>query len=76
MALHLGERIGKDVAPKDIAIIDDWLFYNDPDFDDVDAYELPLSMCAEVWDSIPFTASPFATKDPATLQATVTKLKS
>lgn len=76
MARALGERTGKDVAPKDIAIMGDWLFYNDPDFDDVDAYELPLPTCAEVWDSIPFSASPFATKDPATLQATITKLKS
>ena len=79
MAIALGERTGMDVAPKDIAIIGNWLFHNNPDCDEVDAYALPLllrSMCAEIWDSVPLWKSPFGTNDPATLQATITKLES
>ena len=76
MAIALGERTGMDVAPKDIAIIGNWLFHNDPDCDEVDAYELPLPTCAEVWDSVPLWKSPFGTNDSATLQATITKLES
>ena len=76
MAVALGERTGMDVAPKDIAIIGNWLFHNDPDCDEVDAYELPLPMCAEIWDSVPLWKSPFGTNDPATLQATITELES
>ena len=76
MAIALGERTGMDVAPKDIAIMGNWLFHNDPDCDEVDAYELPLPMCAEAWDAVPLWKSPFGTKDPVTLQATITALES
>jgi len=76
MAIALGERTGMDVNPKDIKIIGKWLFHNDPDIDDVDVYELPLSMCAEAWDGCKLEASPFGTNDPETLQATITKLES
>ena len=76
MAIALGERTGMDVAPKDIAIIGNWLFHNDPDYDEVDAYELPLPMCAEIWDSVPLWKSPFGTNDSATLQVTIAKLES
>jgi len=76
MAVALGERTGLDVAPRDIAIMGNWLFYNNPDCNEVDAYKLPLTMCAEAWDSVPLWTSPFGTKDPATLQATITKIES
>lgn len=76
MAIALGERTGMDVASKDIAIMGNWLFHNHPDYSEVDVYELPLSMCAEVWDDCKVENSPFGTKDPATLQATITKLES
>ena len=76
MAIALGERTGMDVAPKDIAIMGNWLFHNHPDYEEVDVYELPLSMCAEVWDDCKVEQSPFGTKDPATLQATITKIES
>jgi hypothetical protein len=76
MAIALGERTGMDVASKDIAIMGNWLFHNHPDYSEVDVYELPLSMCAEIWDDCKVENSPFGTKDPATLQATITKLES
>ena len=76
MAIALGERTGLDVEPKNIAIIGKWLFHNDPDIDDVDVYELPLPMCAEVWTDCKLEQSPFGTKDPATLQATIKKIAS
>ena len=76
MAIALGERTGMDVAPKDIAIMGNWLFHNHPDYSEVDVYELPLSMCTEIWDDCKVENSPFGTKDPATLQATITKLES
>ena len=76
MATALGERTGMDVAPEEIAIVGKWLFYNDPDCDEVDAYELPLPMCAEPWDSVPLWKSPFGTNNTATLQATIDSLES
>ena len=76
MAIALGERTGMDVAPKDIAIMGAWLFHNHPDYDEVDIYELPLSFCAEAWSDCKVEESPFGTKDPATLQTTITKLAS
>ena len=76
MAIALGERTGMDVAPKDIAIMGNWLFHNHPDYSEVDVYELPLSMYAEIWDDCKVENSPFGTKDPATLQATITKFES
>ena len=75
MAIALGERTGMDVAPKDIAIMGDWLFHNHPDDEEVDIYKLPLSMCAEVWDDCKIENSPFGTKDPATLQTTLERLQ-
>ena len=75
MAIALGERIGLDVNPKDIAIIGNWLFHNDPDIDDVDVYKLPLPMCAEAWSGCKLEDSPFSTNDHATLQATIAKLE-
>ena len=77
MAVALGERTGLDVAPKDIAIIGNWLFHNDPDYDmgEVFVYKLPLSICAECWEVIPLWNSPFGTDDPATLQATIAKIE-
>tara|TARA_R100001129_G_scaffold159284_1_gene123409 strand:- start:194 stop:463 length:270 start_codon:yes stop_codon:yes gene_type:complete len=76
MAIALGERTGMDVAPKDIAIVGKWLFHNDPDINDVDVYELPLPMCAEPWTGCKLELSPFGTKDPATLQATINRIES
>jgi hypothetical protein len=76
MAIALGERTGMDVAPEDLAIMGNWLFHNHPDYSEVDVYELPLSMCAEIWDDCKVENSPFGTTDPATLQATITKLES
>tara|TARA_Y100000004_G_scaffold79132_1_gene88966 strand:+ start:724 stop:993 length:270 start_codon:yes stop_codon:yes gene_type:complete len=76
MAIALGERTGMDVDPKDIAILGNWLFHNDPDIDDVDVYELPLPMCAEAWAGCKLEDSPFGTNDHATLQATIAKLES
>ena len=76
MAIALGERTGLDVAPEDIAIMGNWLFHNHPDYEEVDVYELPLSICAEIWTGCKFKQSPFGTKDPATLQATIAKLES
>ena len=78
MAIALGERTGMDVAPDEIAIVGKWLFHNHPDYDmgEVDVYELPLPMCAEAWTSIPLWKSPFGTKDPATLQATLKRIES
>ena len=76
MAIALGERTGMDVAPDDIAIVSDWLFHNHPSYEEVDVYELPLPMCAEIWDSVSLWKSPFGTNDPATLQETITKLES
>ena len=76
MAIALGERTGLDVNPKDIAIIGNWLFHNDPDIHDVDVYKLPLPMCAEVWTGCKVEDSPFGTNDSSTLQATITKIES
>ena len=76
MAIALGERTGMAVAPKDIAIMGNWLFHNHPDYEEVEVYELPLSMGAEVWDDCSVEQSPFGTKDPATLQATITRIES
>ena len=76
MAIALGERTGLDVNPKDIAIIGNWLFHNDPAIDDVDVYELPLPMCAEVWTGCKVEESPFGTNDSSTLQATIAKIES
>tara|TARA_R100000005_G_C4802180_1_gene93189 strand:- start:128 stop:394 length:267 start_codon:yes stop_codon:yes gene_type:complete len=76
MAIALGERTGLDVNPKDIAIIGNWLFHNDPDIDDVDVYKLPLPMCAEVWTGCKVEESPFGTNDSSILQATLTKIES
>jgi len=76
MAIALSERTGLDVEPKNIAIIGKWLFHNDPDINDVDVYELPLPMCAEAWTGCKLELSPFGTKDPATLQATLKRIES
>ena len=76
MAIALGERTGMDVRPNEIEIVGNWLFHNDPDYDEVDAYKLPLPMCAEAWDSVPLWKSPFGTKDPATLAETINQLAS
>ncbi len=76
MAIALGERTGMDVEPKDIAIIGKWLFHDYPGYEEVDVYELPLPMCAEVWDNCKFEQSPFGTKDLATLQATIKRIES
>ena len=78
MAVALGERTGMDVAPDDIEIVGKWLFHNDPDYDmgEIFVYPLPLPMSSECWEVIPLWDSPFGTDDPATLQATITKLES
>lgn len=71
MAIALGERTGLDVLPADIEIVGDWLFHNNIEVDAVDAYHLPLSMCAEVWEQCVVGVSPFGTTDNAAIQKTV-----
>ena len=71
MAIALGERTGLDVLPSDIEIVGDWLFHNNIEVDAVDAYHLPLSMCAEVWEQCIVSVSPFGTTDNAVIQKTV-----
>ena len=43
----------------------------DIEVDAVDAYHLPLSMCAEVWEQCIVSVSPFGTTDNAVIQKTV-----
>jgi len=76
VAIALGERTGMDVDANDVAIMGKWLFHNHPDYEEVDIYELPLPMCAEVWEDCKLEESLFGTKDPATLQTTIIRLES
>ena len=74
MAAAFGERTGQDVTPDQIKIIDQWLFYQNPEFDEIECYHLPLPIEAECWTDIPVNLSPFGTDDPKVIEATIKKL--
>ena len=60
LAIELGERIGKDIKASEVIEDDTYVYYHNPEYpDEVELYEKPLSMIAELWDDMPYEKSPF-----------------
>ena len=76
LATIFGERIGECIEPRNLRIVGHWLFHRIPECeeDEVACYRLPLPMCAEAWDGIPMSDSPFAPIDPNTLERVIKQL--
>ena len=43
LATVLGERAALDVFPEEIEVVENWLFHNNRDVDDIDCYHLPFT---------------------------------
>lgn len=74
LATALGERAALDVFPEEIEVVENWLFHNNRDVDDIDCYHLPLPIEAEPWSSVVIAKSPFGTSDSSILDETLKKL--
>jgi len=74
LATVLGERAALDVFPEEIEVVENWLFHNNRDVDDIDCYHLPLPIEAEPWSSVITAKSPFGTSDSDVLNETIKSL--
>ena len=60
LAVTLGERTGQDIHYSEVCADDKYVYRHNSEYpDEVEVYEIPLSMCAEVEDIIHYVESPF-----------------
>ena len=60
LAVTLGERTGQDIHYSEVCADDKYVYRHNAEYpDEVELYEIPLSMCAEVYDDVAYDKSPF-----------------
>ena len=79
LAINFGERIGEDVAPRQIKVSGNWLFYKSDHYDEIECYwakdcQFTGLMSSEPWHHIRKEDSPFVYHNQDTVHITCKKL--
>ena len=60
LAVTLGERTGQDIHYSEVLADGEYVYRHNSEYpNEVELYEIPLPMCAEVYDDVAYDKSPF-----------------